>query len=339
MRLLTAALLLVSTTILGFVLYHTNLVEVWAKIATLGWIGLLAVLVVYFVAFSFNVIAWQLSLPVVGAGPRWTYRLWKVRMAGAAVNGITPLASLGGEPVKAALLHHHFDVGYRDVTASLIIAQTVNTIALVIFLTIGFGLMFSVAALPSAYRQTAGAGLLVFSLSILGFFLAQWFRLLSRGGSWLSRLSRRSQKAPEMIEELEACLVGFYRHDRGRFFTAIAINLVNWVFGAIEVYLVLTLSGHAVSFHEAWVIEAATVLVRSALFVIPSAIGTQEGVLFLMCGAITGVPSVGVVLALVRRFREIVWIAWGLAIGWAFGRALGESAETNLLPSAMRRFR
>ena len=339
MRLLTALLLLISTIILGFVLYHTDLVEVWANIATLGWIGLLAVLVIYFVAFSLNVITWQLSLPIVGATPRWTYRLWKVRMVGAAVNGITPLASLGGEPVKAALLHSHYGVGYRNVTASLIIAQTVNTIALVIFLTIGFGLTFGVAALPSAYRQTAGAGLLVFSLSILGFFLAQWFRLFSRGGSWLSRLGPRPQRALKSIEELEVCLVGFYKHDRGRFLTAIAVNSVNWVFGAVEVYLMLTLSGHAVDFQEAWVIEAATVLVRSALFVIPSAIGTQEGVLFLMCGAITGVPSVGVVLALVRRFREIVWIAWGLAIGWGFGHSLGKSAEANPVPSAMRRFR
>jgi hypothetical protein len=76
--------------------------------------------------------------------------------------------------------------------------------------------------------------------------------------------------------------------------------------------------GHPVTVAEAWVIEAVVSLVRAALFVIPANIGTQESILLVMCEFTTGVPAVGVAVSLLRRFREILWIAGGLVIGWSF---------------------
>ena len=79
------------------------------------------------------------------------------------------------------------------------------------------------------------------------------------------------------------------------------------------------LLGHPVGFYEAWVIETATVLVRSTLFFVPSAIGAQEGTFFLLCHAITGSSELGIAVALLRRFREFIWIAFGLGFAWSFG--------------------
>ena len=49
---------------------------------------------------------------------------------------------------------------------------------------------------------------------------------------------------------------------------------------------------------------------------IPLSLGTQEGALFMVTAAITGDGASGVAISLVKRMREIVWIAWGFAIGW-----------------------
>jgi hypothetical protein len=36
-----------------------------------------------------------------------------------------------------------------------------------------------------------------------------------------------------------------------------------------------------------------------------------------VCAALTGSPTLGLAVALVRRVREIIWIVWGLGLGWA----------------------
>jgi len=58
--------------------------------------------------------------------------------------------------------------------------------------------------------------------------------------------------------------------------------------------------------------------VRAAAFIIPGSLGATEGVFFLLYGVLTGVPTLGLAVAVVRRAREVLWIAWGLALGWAY---------------------
>jgi hypothetical protein len=74
--------------------------------------------------------------------------------------------------------------------------------------------------------------------------------------------------------------------------------------------------GHPISLTDAWVIEAAVQLVRSGAFFIPAGIGMQEGAFFVIIALLTGQPALGLAVAAVRRFREVIWIAWGLVLGW-----------------------
>ena len=69
-------------------------------------------------------------------------------------------------------------------------------------------------------------------------------------------------------------------------------------------------------------------LVRTVLFMLPSSIGTQEVTFVVVVGALTGSPSAAVALALVRRARELVWIALGLAAGARFA-VVREKMATN----------
>ena len=57
---------------------------------------------------------------------------------------------------------------------------------------------------------------------------------------------------------------------------------------------------------------------RSGTFFIPASIGAQEGAFLLVYTAITGSPSLGIAVALVRRLREVLWIGWGVALGSLF---------------------
>ena len=320
MKYVTAAALAVGIALLGVIVLQTDLAVVWQRLLEIGWWGVAVILFVRFFAYLAESISWHLTLPSVRLDVGWGYKLWKVLMVGEALNDVTPLGSLGGEPIKAALLKRHYGIGYRESTASQLLKQTVNTIGMVLFMLIGMLLMLETGSLPLEYQITAGVGFAIFSCAILIFFLAQRYRILSRTGGWLNhrRLGTRTHALLDVLHDVEDRLVVFYTCHRWRLALAILFSVAIWWLGAVEIYIVLAFLGHAVSFADAWVIEAVALLVRAALFFVPAAIGAQEGTFLLVCGAMTGSPAIGLALAVVRRLREVAWIGLGLALGWFF---------------------
>jgi uncharacterized protein (TIRG00374 family) len=304
--------------VLAVVLYQADLPEVWSHIRQVGWLGVAAVFALYVLTFGAEIVAWNLTLPTARLTPAWIGRLWTAQMVGEAVNNLTPLASVGGEPVKVALLKKRYGVDYREATASLFLIQTIVNVALVVFVSSGFALMWITDALPPAYRLAAGSGLAVLTAGMASFFLVQRYQGVSRISGWLGRhrLGARALALLDVVRDIEDRLVAFYTGQPGRFATAITLAFVNWGLGAVEIACMLAFLGHPISLADAWVIESLFALVRAALFVVPANIGTQEGTLVLVCGLITGSPTLGLAVALLRRFRELVWICGGVALGW-----------------------
>jgi uncharacterized protein (TIRG00374 family) len=315
------AMLVVGIALLGVILYQTDLSEAWERLVQIGWGGVAWVMVAYFVGFLFLTAAWQVTLPTARASARWLYRLWKVLMVGAALDVVTPLAGLGGEPVKAALLKKHYGIQYREGAASLVLARMTDLIAQVIFIATGFALMFRADLVPSGYRMAAAAGLGLFTVAIVLFFLVQrgrafsWLRAHLEGG-WLGRrLGDRAVGALDGLRDVEDRLVGFYSAERLRFGLSVGFALGDWMCETTATYIAVNLLGFPIDFFDAMVIESFVILVRSTLFFVPADLGTQEGAQVLICGAITGSPALGLALAAIRRARDLLWIAWGLGIG------------------------
>jgi hypothetical protein len=75
------------------------------------------------------------------------------------------------------------------------------------------------------------------------------------------------------------------------------------------------------------IIEAFMLLVRTLFFFVPADIGTQEGALVIACSAITGSPSLGLALAAIRRARDLLFVAWGLGIGFWYSLRVGSLRE------------
>lgn len=316
MRALKALYLLIGVALLGVVVAEIDVAEVGGQVTAVG-LGFAAIVAVYFVAFALDSVTWHLTIPSAPFDAAWAYRIWKVRMVGEAFNIVMPAAGMGGEPAKAVLLKKHYGTSYREGTASLILAKTINLIALVVFLVGGFVLMIGGTSLPAAYEGVAAAGLAALGAGVILFFAVQRFGITSLAGTWISRrpLGRRIEAVLHHVRDMDARLVRFYRDSRGRFAVAFHLALLNWLLGVVEVYLTLLFVGHPVSWADAWIIEAVAQLVRTGTFFIPASIGAQEGAFLLVCGAITGSPSVGVAVSVVRRLREVIWIVWGFALG------------------------
>jgi uncharacterized protein (TIRG00374 family) len=312
--------LVLGLGLLGLVVHRTDLAEVAARVAEIGWAGLLVVLGVYFAVFTLDSLTWQIALPSVPLNPVWLRRLWLVRLVGEAFNSVMPAAGMGGEPVKAVLLNKQYGVGYHEGTASIVLGRTVGMISLMVFLATGFGFMLASPALAGPFKLVAGLGLLAFGAATAIVVGIQWYRLPSLAGGWLDRwhMGRRLAAALRHIRDVEDHFLRFYTRHRARFGGAVAVSLIQWFVGVLEVYFAFAFLGHPISFTDALVIEAVTQLTRAGSFFIPANLGAQEAAYLVICTAITGSPTLGLAAAIVRRCRELVWITSGFAQGLIF---------------------
>jgi glycosyltransferase 2 family protein len=310
---------LIGLAILAMILGEVDLSEVTTMVGRVGW-GMALILAIYFAAFLIDSFTWQMALLQVPLNATWLYRTWKARMVGEFFNNTIPAASMGGEPVKATILKKHYGISYREGTASLILGKTINMVSLIIFLVIGFALIWTSPLLAQSHKTLAAIGLGAIMLGTLLMYVVQRFRFFSITGTWLSRtkIGGKVESILHHIHDMDERLIGFYTGHRGRFAAAIFLAFINWLLGAAEVYYAMGFLGHPVSWANAWIIEAAVQLVRSGMFFIPAAIGAQEGIFLIVCTAITGVAPLGVAVAVVRRIREVLWLLWGALIGGLF---------------------
>lgn len=300
--------------LLALVLREADLDAVASAAAAFGVTAMLAVLALYAVEFLADTAGWHLAVTSVPFDAGWLRRLFAARLVGEAVNAATPLAGMGGEPVKAWLLKRRHAIGYGESAASLVIARTVNLLALLPFAGIGLMLAASDPRLPGAYAAAAGAGLAVLAVATLAFFAVQRFRAASNLARRVERSRQRSPMA--WIEGFDDRTMRFYTGHRRRFALALALAFSNWFTGALGVFVTMRFLGVEMSMADAWVLESFTQLVRAGTFFIPASIGAQEGVYVLVAGALTGNPAAGLAAALIRRCRDLLWIAAGLAAGW-----------------------
>ena len=309
------AFLVIGLALLGFIIAETDIGEVTRLVRQVG-LGMLLILALYFVAFLIDTFTWQLTVPSAPLNGRWLYRFYQMRIAGEAFNSVTPAGGMGGEPIKALLLKQHYGIVYREGVTSLILAKTVNISSLVLFLSIGFWLMLNTDKLNTTYKIVAGAGLGAFALGALLFYLIQRFKITSLTSEWVSRgkLFEKIAQVLHVLKDIDDRLVNFYTEQRLRLFSAFVFAFFNWMLGIVEIYYTMIFLGHPVSFTDAWIIEAVAQLVKSGTFFIPASLGAQEGAFLIIGTAITGSPTLGIAVAIVRRIREIIWIVWGFGV-------------------------
>lgn len=321
MKYLKTGYLLSGFVLLALILRETDLNEVMARVSQLGWWSALIVFGIYALSFLVDVISWQLTFQTVPLNARWCRRLFVIRLAGEAYNNVTPMASMGGEPMKAAFLKSAYRVGLRESGVSLVLAKTINMVALILFLMVGFALLLGSEELSASYKTLAATGLSALTISTVIFFLLQRYRVSSIAGTRLSklRIGRRIEGLLHIIHDLDERLVYFYRTHHWRFAIALLLAVLNWGLGVVEIYYVLDVIGHPISWADAWIIESLVQMIRTAAFFIPSGIGAQEAAFMLVTGSITGIPALGISISVIRRSRELIWIGLGLLAAWYYG--------------------
>ena len=303
--------LLVGLALFVWVLRESDLRGVWKLLVDFRWrFGM--VLLFYVVIFGLDTLGWKFALrPQMQSRIPWA-RLFRARLAGEAVNYVTPTAWIGGEPVKAWILSRRYGVPMQDGMASVVIAKTTFTLSMMFFIVLGLIVTAVTQPASPALMRWVWVILPVLTVLIGLFVLVQFLQPFRRGLEMLSQLLPWFRKVEAKMQEWDHSIVSFYRQAPASVFWSLGFHFLGWLAGAVEVYLILHFLHLPVSWATAFSLEALWVLLRSGAFLIPASIGASEGFLLLICSGL-GVSSVtGLALGLIRRAREVAWMSLGL---------------------------
>lgn len=290
--------------------------------------GLLVIVLAYGLVAWFDALSWKCAFKPDEAEAIHPLSIWRIRTIGETFNVITPLGTMGGEPVKAHLLKEKYGLTYKQGVTSQVVARTTLTLSLILFMIPGIVFLFMDNGISESFKTSSLTGLIIFSVLIFLFLLFQITGTLSRMAHGFNRLFPSKNPRPSLEHLVALCgmMSGYYRQHRGLFLKSMAYAFFGWVAGVIELYFTLYFLGIPVSFKELWIIESLLQFVRAASFFIPLSLGAQEGGLILIFTSMGMAGPLGLAVSFVRRIRELVWVALGLLLGWG----------TNFKPSKVQ---
>lgn len=298
---------------------------------------------------AFASVGWGLGLivllrvaQVVGAGLSWwalipdfpRFRLWsaiKLRFIREAINTLLPVAQVGGDIIGARLATF-YGVDGGSAGASILVDLLTQTATQFVFALVGLALLVALGGNETLVFWVS-VGLALMAVAVLGFFFFQrmgGFALVERG---LLRLAEsEAWGSLAHVANLHDRLQAIHA-DNGRVAASFLAHLVSWFVGAFEVYVALAFMGYQTGFADAVVIESLGHAVRAAGFLIPGALGIQEGGFIALC-AVYAIPApAALAVSLAKRVPEIV-LGLPALLAWHAMEARTSAAVDMPAPSA-----
>lgn len=302
--------------LLGLLVWHVDVTEVADHLRRIGWQAPL-LLVPYIAVALCDAKGWACTLPHTAQTPPVSLvRLSLDRLAGEAINNLTPTANLGGEPVKVYLLRA------RGVTtdaglASVIVAKTALTVSQILFILIGVPFfLYRLGWVRQTWWVLGLSLVLAYGFVML---LIRWQRRGLVGmtvrtlrrllPSW-SRLAHWEERA----QQIDTHLLGFYDGNSRGFIASTIYHFLGWMMGAAEIAFFFYLMGIEVALVDALIIETMLQPVHAAALLIPGALGVQEASGVFFCRLLGIDESAGLTLMALKRAREAVYNLIGLAV-------------------------
>ncbi|MBQ9558599.1 MAG: flippase-like domain-containing protein [Bacteroidaceae bacterium] len=295
------------------VLAHVRRAGVWLPAVILLWIPI----------YMMNAHAWRLIIcdAHTAPSPIGFWRVLKLTISGYALNGITPVGLLGGEPYRIMELTPY--MGRARAASSVILYAMMH-----IFSHFCFWL-FSIGVFLLRYGNRLSWPLSVmlvvatlFCLAGVYFFLQGYryglamrtlriFSHLPLVGHYVSDLADRHAEGIQRVDEQIAAL---HRQRPSTFYQSLLLEFLARLLGCFELQFILFIFTSQVSYWDCLLMQAFVSLFANLLFFIPMQMGTREGGLAIFTEAMHLNGGYGVLTGLLTRLREIFWTSIGLLL-------------------------
>lgn len=237
-----------------------------------------------------------------------------------AANALLPAGALVGQAATARLVAR-MGVPGSVAGATATVDLTLEAVSQLFVTLAGFGLLLARNGGGDGADGAGGltgfaiTGLGIAAASIVAMVMLQRRLPLRPLEALLNRLSRRwPALRPHWIADFQEAVLRLHE-ERRALAAAVLLHSAAWMLGAVEIAGVLALLGHPVSLTDALIIESLSQALRNAGFMLPGAIGVQEGAMVGVSALVGVPPAAALTTALVRRAREVLFGLPGL-VAW-----------------------
>jgi len=309
-RLVERFLLAGGVALFVVLVYRLGGEAVLANLDVVGW-GIVLIVLQEILALLANTAGWRAAFP--SPRPPLTFpRLMLTRLAGDAVNYLTPTATLGGEFVRTQMLR-----GYAPTTsviASITVAKFAQTAGLFAFLLFGVVVIVDHSRLPVALRWGLPLGLAILAVGLASLLVLQrrgFFGTILRWIEGWPLVRHLTHRLRPVVDQLDREIAGT---TRGGVTLSAAAFACGWALGTVESWLVLYFLDLPVTLERALTIEILGVAFNNLLFFVPLRAGTQEAGKVLAFTLVGLSPVQGLAAGILYRIRELFWASVGLVI-------------------------
>lgn len=325
LRTLERLLLIGGFFLFASLLYRLGPGTVLTNAHAVGW-GIVLIFLQEILAYTANTAGWLAAFAQPRPAIPFT-SLLAARIAGDAINYLTPTATLGGEFIRSRMLRRYAPTA--SIVASVAVAKLTQVVGLFAFVAIGSAMTMGGMPLPPGARSGLLVGLVVFAGVLTLLLLLQrrgmFAPFLRLAESWLG-LGR----APHLRQALQ-----HLDHEITRVHAAGTVPLVlssasfflGWALGTVESYLILWFLGLPATFERALAIEVFSVVVNNLVFFVPLRVGVQEAGKVAVFTLLGFTAASGLAAGILYRVRELAWALIGLLILYRQRFRLGSISE------------
>lgn len=302
-------------------IYTIGLDTIWENLQKTD-IWFFPVLGVWLVVYIINALAWYSIIcdkSVAKKNLPSFRKIVKVTISGYAINYITPVVALGGEPYR--IMEVQDELGGRKATSAVLSYSMMHILSHIVFW------MASIILILTLFQPALGIriGCAVVFI-IFGFFLYMIFKGYRKG--LIVKLFRILGKIPlvkkpakkfldnklSILQNIDQNIIALYTQRKATFYLALSLEFLARVISCFELLFIGRSIGMGIGIIDSIVLYAGSTLFSNILFFSPMQLGTREGGLALTLSIMGYAASSGIYIGVIMRIRELMWIGLGLLL-------------------------
>lgn len=281
--------------------------QVSTYVSAIGY-GYIYIILVTLIAMTMGTIAWRYTFEEDLISQVSFGRLFIIRLVGENIGLLNPANIVGGDAYKTYRLTKE-GIPYHTSTSSMLLSRMIMIVTQVLtFIIAGLAYILIVKDSMELLWIIVGSIIFLVTLSLFligvmryGLLSKKTHRLMVKLG-WISMIYK--------LKKIYVQLKVFYRDQRKRFFKAVGFNMLNWLIGSLEFWLIFYYMSAHITVLDAVMVDQGVLFLKSFGAFIPGQIGVEEYSNKIML-SIVGIKATGlwVAASIIRRSRQVFWIA------------------------------
>jgi len=299
-----------------FLINEFGVDNIITNIQKTGW-WIVPIIGVWFFVYLLNAFAWQIILKPHKDKISFS-EIYSISLSGFAINYITPVINLGGEPYKVFALKEK--LGTHNAVSSVILYSMLHFLSSFIFWIAAIILVLFSLTLTYELQIIFSAGFIAALFGVWFFYsrhkkgiFVSLIKIIPRL-PFTTKLVEKLKTKEDSLANIDEQITNFYYKRRRDLYSSLLLEVAARFAASVEFIFILKAIGIEITFQEAIYINAFSSLFMNLFFFIPMNLGVREGSLYFIMGLLKFTSAIGIYIGLVNRIREFFWILIGLIL-------------------------